>query len=125
MLLTPARLPASASCLGVALAETEVSPQADKDGQSIAQASILYSALDTRHWTEGNRTIQYAYDANGSLTSKISKESGVEFERTVYEYNLQNRLAKVSVSTDGGPAYERGLAPRLEGREACGKGGQA
>ena len=64
--------------------------------QSIAQASIFYSGLDTRHWTEGNRTIQYAYDDNGSLTSKITTVTSTqeELETITYEYNIQNRMER-------------------------------
>ena len=34
------------------------------------------------------------------MISKITKMSGSETERIIYEYNFQNRLSKVSVSTD-------------------------
>jgi YD repeat-containing protein len=74
--------------------------------QSLAEGADRYSDLDSRHWVQGDTTIEYGYDDNGSLTSKVSKESGVEFERTIYEYNLQNRLALVKVSTDGGSTWD-------------------
>jgi RHS repeat-associated protein len=70
--------------------------------QSLAEGAVQYSQLDARHWTEGNRTVEYAYDDNGSLTSKVTSvtSSQVELARIEYTYNLQNRLVEVRTSTD-------------------------
>jgi RHS repeat-associated protein len=42
------------------------------------------------------------------LTSKVTKVTSPEgeIERVIYEYNLQNRLYKVKVSTDGGSTWD-------------------
>ncbi len=74
--------------------------------ESLVQADIQYANLDISAWGQDDTTIEYGYDDNGSMTSKVSKESGVEFERTIYEYNLQNRLALIKVSTDGGTTWD-------------------
>ena len=70
--------------------------------QSLAEGANQYSDLDSRHWAQGDTTIAYGYDANGSMICKITKESGTETERVIYEYNLQNHLSKVKVSANGG-----------------------
>ena len=63
--------------------------------QSVARGATLYSQLDTRHWSEGNRTITYEYDDNGSVTGKVI-DDGNDTETFSYVYNLQNRLVKVT-----------------------------
>jgi RHS repeat-associated protein len=71
--------------------------------QQLAEGSILYSQLDTRHWSQGNRTIHYQYDDNGSMTKKITALTGEAdpennyIEKATYDYNLQNRLERVTV----------------------------
>ncbi len=74
--------------------------------QSLAEGADQYSELDSRHWAEGDTTIEYDYDDNGSLVSKITKATGIEVERTIYEYNLQNRLNTVKTSFDGGTNWD-------------------
>jgi hypothetical protein len=71
--------------------------------EPLAQAAINYTQIDSRHWSEGNRTIEYQYDDNGSMTGKITKVTSPssEIERVVYEYNLQNKLKTVKTSIDG------------------------
>jgi len=34
--------------------------------QSLAEGANLYSDLDSRHWAQGDTTIEYGYDDNGS-----------------------------------------------------------
>jgi len=63
--------------------------------QSAARGATLYSQLDTRHWSEGDRTITYEYDDNGSVTGKVI-DDGNDTETFSYVYNLQNRLVKVT-----------------------------
>jgi fibro-slime domain-containing protein/RHS repeat-associated protein len=63
----------------------------------LSQADISFSELATTDWANGNRTITYTYDDNGSVTSKVTKETDTEdlVETVNYTYNLQNRLARV------------------------------
>ena len=65
--------------------------------QQLAQGAVQYSNLDARQWQEGNRTIVYTYDNNGSMTSKVTKKSSdsTVLETVTYQYNLQNKLARV------------------------------
>jgi len=76
--------------------------------ESLAEGAIGYNEIDTCHWSEGNTTIDYTYDDNGSVTSKITTVTSTqsEIEQVVYEYNLQNRLNKVKTSTDGGSTWD-------------------
>ncbi len=71
----------------------------------MADQSQLYDALESRAeaiWGKNNRTIQYAYDDNGSLIEKKTIVTPVDeadpevmVELVTYEYNLQNRLKQV------------------------------
>lgn len=78
--------------------------------QQAAYADSQYTQISTFTWADGNQTIEYGYDANGSLISKITyKRDGqdlVYIEGRRYDYTLQNRLAKVwdmdSDETDSG-----------------------
>ena len=88
--------------------------------EQIAHASTQYSDLGTGSWGTHNRIIEYGewdgtngrtgnftlgYDANGSVTKKITWDTHgptsdpidhTKIEEVTYEYNLQNRLAKVT-----------------------------
>jgi RHS repeat-associated protein len=66
----------------------------------LAQAQIQYSNISTLAWGKGNRIIEYGYDANGSLTSKVTTEGTTTVESVVYDYSLQNQLAKVTTTKD-------------------------
>ena len=72
-----------------------------------AQAAINYSSLGRANWGTTNRDIHYYYDQNGSCIKKIevlkdTADPETRFiEKTVYVYNLQNRLEEVKVTTDG------------------------
>jgi RHS repeat-associated protein len=66
----------------------------------LAQAETQYSQLSTLAWGRGNRIIAYLYDDNGSLTSKTTTEGTTTVEQVAYDYNLQNRLAKVTTTQD-------------------------
>ena len=84
--------------------------------QQAAYADSQYTQVSTFTWANGNHTIEYDYDDNGSLISKITyKRIGqdTEFvEGRRYDYDLQNRLAKLwdmgSDETD--PADDEPLA---------------
>jgi len=93
--------------------------------QELAQADITYDQLSTRDWNSGDRLIEYGhwdggdersgnfiagYDANGSLVEKVTWDMNgtpsvltddTKLETITYEYNLQNRLAKVTKSVPG------------------------
>jgi len=95
--------------------------------QELAQADITYDQLSTRDWNSGDRLIEYGhwdggdersgnfiagYDANGSLVEKVMWDMNgtpslltddTKLETVTYEYNLQNRLAKVTKSVPGSP----------------------
>jgi RHS repeat-associated protein len=65
-----------------------------------AYADSQYEQVSTFTWADGNYTIEYGYDDNGSLTSQVTvRRTGPETTEFVegrrYEYNLQNRLARL------------------------------
>ncbi len=61
-------------CLSVMLAYVMlVSPTAL---QQAAHGQTLYSNLNATDWSQGDRTILYEYDANGSVTSKTTNVTG-------------------------------------------------
>jgi len=68
--------------------------------ESLAEGAINYDEIDTRHWSEGNTTIDYTYDDNGSVTVKTTTVTSTELtvEEVIYDYNLQNRLEKVTTT---------------------------
>jgi len=55
--------------------------------QSLAEGSILYSQFDTKHWSEGDRKIEYAYDANGSLIEKKTWDTAPEPDTLLCTFN--------------------------------------
>ena len=64
--------------------------------ESLHAGAINYDNLDVASWGTGGTTISYFYDANGSLTSKLtSVTGGDDTEKVDYTYNLQNRLSRV------------------------------
>ena len=72
-----------------------------------APAATDYSNLTTANWNTSDRDIHYQYDENGSCTLKVEAvKDTADWEtnfltRTVYFYNLQNRLEEVGVTTNG------------------------
>ena len=65
-----------------------------------AHADSQYTQVSTFTWANGNHTIEYGYDDNGSLISKVTHkridEHTTEFvEGRRYEYNLQNRMTEL------------------------------
>jgi len=64
---------------------------------SIAQADVQYTNLSTATWANGDTTIEYTYDVNGSVISKTTKVTSTQAvkETVIYNYNLQNRLAQI------------------------------
>ena len=65
---------------------------------SLAQGQIQYSGLCTADWAKDD-SISYTYDLNGAVETKTSTTSGNTTESVTYEYNLQNRLWRVSTTT--------------------------
>jgi RHS repeat-associated protein len=56
---------------------------------------VQYANLSSLAWGRSGDTIEYGYDANGSLISKVTTNgSSVITESRAYEYDLQNRLVK-------------------------------
>jgi len=79
----------------------------------LAQASIEYSSLSTLAWARAGDTIEYGYDANGSLISKVTRNgSGDVTESRAYEYDLRGRLAREVDTglTPGDPADDAPIA---------------
>ena len=72
----------------------------------LAQADVEYANLNSASWGQGNRDIHYTYDANGSMTEKITAVKDElnwqtnYIEKVTYEYNLQNRLSRIVTDTD-------------------------
>jgi hypothetical protein len=68
--------------------------------EQFVQADIQYANLSTSTWGEDNTTIEYGYDDNGSMTNKVTKKTsdGTVLETVNYEYNLQNKLSKVTTT---------------------------
>ena len=66
---------------------------------SVAEASSQYSQISTTNWAT-NKYIEYQYDDNGSVTRKLTTVTSPssEIERIVYEYNLRNKLIKVTTT---------------------------
>ncbi len=64
---------------------------------SVSQASTLYSQFSTEDWHNGNRTIEYTYDDNGSVVKKETTKTSdtTLLEEVEYTYDLRNRLARV------------------------------
>jgi RHS repeat-associated protein len=99
--------------------------------QQTAQGATQYASLEATDWSQGDRLVEYGhweweegdpdpilvfvpgYDANGSVTEKITWNTNGSADRSdytlveevYYEYNLQNRLAKVTTTPyeDGAP----------------------
>jgi len=71
--------------------------------QILADQAQLHSHLQARAeaiWGQHNRTIEYQYDDNGSMVKKITWEgaigTGTKLEEVTYDYNLRNRMWKVT-----------------------------
>jgi RHS repeat-associated protein len=92
--------------------------------QELSEASVQYNLLGVSTWGESDRVIEYGsrdgtgrtgnftlgYDANGSVTKKITWDdqgdsnpaTDVILEEVTSEYNLQNRLSKVTTDDQSG-----------------------
>lgn len=68
--------------------------------RNLAEGAVSYSQLSTTQWAKGDTTIAYTYDNNGSLETKTS--TGTETKAITYDYNLQNRLERVSTDYQNG-----------------------
>ena len=65
----------------------------------LARADVQYNNLSTAAWGAADDTINYTYDDNGSVETKITDDGINDTESVVYHYNLQNRLAKVETTS--------------------------
>jgi YD repeat-containing protein len=90
--------------------------------QQLAEADVQYASINVSAWGEDNRVIEYGqwdgsytvftpgYDDNGNLVRKIKWDTHdsvdhsawTQVEDVQYEYNLQNRLVKITPYDAGG-----------------------
>jgi RHS repeat-associated protein len=70
----------------------------------LSQAAIQYGDLSTASWGQGDTTIVYEYDDNGSTTKKTTKTTSTQIIREVvdYGYNLQGKLKEVRTNKQAG-----------------------
>jgi RHS repeat-associated protein len=70
----------------------------------LSQAAIQYGQLSTASWGQGDTTIVYEYDNNGSTTKKTTKTTSTQTIREVvdYSYNLQGKLKEVRTNKQAG-----------------------
>jgi RHS repeat-associated protein len=70
----------------------------------LSQAAIQYGDLSTASWGQGDTTIVYEYDNNGSMTKKTTKTTSTQAIREVvdYTYNLQGKLKEVRTNKQDG-----------------------
>ncbi len=66
--------------------------------QTLAHADAQYAGLNTDTWGKNGKTVDYLYDANGSVVSKITKQGGETVEAVAYVYNLRGRLWEVTTT---------------------------
>jgi len=64
--------------------------------EQAVRADVAYGDLLTAYWATGGTTVEYTYDANGSVKSKTTKTGSIVDEAIVYDYNLQGRLARIT-----------------------------
>jgi RHS repeat-associated protein len=75
--------------------------------EQLAHGDTQYNGIETLDWANGNRDVHYDYDDNGSLIEKITAVKGEAdpdtnyIEKVTYEYNLQNRLWRVTTDDTG------------------------
>jgi len=68
--------------------------------QTLAEADIQYGDIQASDWGSHGESIEYKYDANGSMKEK-KIVNGATTTTYAYEYNLQNRVAKLTKSETG------------------------
>jgi RHS repeat-associated protein len=96
----PTRLRPAVPRKGICLLVAFVMLLGPEHFHSLAQAQVQYSDLNTATWANGDTTIEYTYDANGSVetkTTKVTSTQAVE-ETVVNSYNLANRLETVTTT---------------------------
>jgi len=100
----PTRLRLGVPRKGICLLVAFVMLFGPEEFHSIAQADVQYADLSTATWANGDTTIEYTYDANGSVETKTTKVTSTQAvkETVIYNYNLQNRLAKVTTEDENG-----------------------
>jgi RHS repeat-associated protein len=67
---------------------------------NLSQADVQYANLNSASWANGDTTITYTYDNNGSVETKTTVTSSVVKEVVTYHYNLAGRLARMWTDTD-------------------------
>ena len=68
--------------------------------EQLSHADIQYQDLLASDWGTDGEIITYTYDRNGSVATKVVNDGGPEVTYT-NEYNLRNRLAKLTKTTSG------------------------
>lgn len=68
--------------------------------QQVAQADVQYANLSTASWANGDTTITYTYDANGSVETKTTVTSSVVKEVVTNHYNIAGRLSRMVTDSD-------------------------
>ena len=90
------RVPRKGICLFVAF----VMLLGPESFHNLSRADVQYANLSTASWANGDTTITYTYDNNGSVETKTTVTSSVVKEIVTYHYNLAGRLARVWTDTD-------------------------
>lgn len=76
----------------------------------LARSDVAYGSVDAASWGLAGDTFSYFYDGNGSLTYKYygdfadlaaAQASAADYD--YYEYNLRNRLVRVTKNRDTTP----------------------
>jgi len=72
--------------------------------EQLALGETQYEQISTADWANYDRTVDYTYDANGSCIEKKTEvtSSQTPVEKVTYDYNLQNRLRRVTTDDTGG-----------------------
>jgi len=90
------RVPRKGICLFVAF----VMLFGPENFQQLAQAEMQYANLSTASWANGDTTITYTYDTNGSCITKTTKITSTQIIKDIVtnHYSLAGRLDKVTTN---------------------------
>ena len=72
---------------------------------SLSRAEVQYTNLNTASWANGDTTITYTYDNNGSVETKTTVTSSVIKKVVTYHYNLTGRQDKVTTDDQAGTEH--------------------
>ena len=95
------RVPKKGICLLVAF----VMLLGPESFHNLSQADVQYANLNSASWANGDTTITYTYDDNGSVETKTTVTSSVVKEVVTYHYNLAGRLDKVTTDDQAGTEH--------------------